>query len=276
MMNDTIRKLLRGEIFGPVVEFEMVLWNGKTVSCERSDAIVMFSRTERALLSIFRDLSELRQVEDALRVAEERLRLETLRIRIAADIHDDIGSTLSSIAIFADLLAKELGASSIRAHELAGRISRDLHRVQDSLHEIVWTLNPENDSLENVALKIHEHAVERLEPAGIAFSLDVPATSAQVHLPMVARRHFYLIFKEAINNLVRHSECRTASVRLECQDNMLLLTVWDDGRGFDAIDPMRGNGIRNMERRASAVGGTLKVTSTPGAGTSVTLSVPLA
>jgi PAS domain S-box-containing protein len=275
MLNATIRKLFQGEISGPVVEFEMLLWNGSTVSCERSDAIVMFSRTERALLSIFRDLSDRRQVEDALRKSEEQLRLETLRTRIASDIHDDIGSTLSSIAIFADLLIHELGQSSARARELAARVAKDLHRVQESLHEIVWTLNPENDSLENITLKIHEHAVERLEPAGIALSVDVPATIAQAHLPMVARRHFYLIFKEAINNIVRHADCRTAAVRLEFHNNHLVLSVSDDGRGFDMNDSALGNGLRNMKRRAKAIGGMLTVTSAPGGGASVSLSVPM-
>jgi PAS domain S-box-containing protein len=274
-LNSAIRRLFAGEVSAPMVEFDMLLWNGISVSCERSDAIVMFSLTEKALLSIFRDLTARRQVENALRKSEERLQLEILRTRIASDIHDDIGSTLSSIAIFADLLVRELGTASLRARELADRVAQDLHRVQDSLHEIVWTLNPENDSLENIAIRIHEHVIERLEPTGIAISIDAPDTITRAHLPMAARRHFYLIFKEVINNLIRHADCRNASIRIGIHDNILMLSVRDDGRGFDANDPVSGNGIRNMNRRAAAIGGTLKVESTPGAGTLVTLSVPV-
>jgi PAS domain S-box-containing protein len=274
-LRESIRQSFSKDPDGTVTEFRLDLWNGERVPTERSDAIINLSPNERVLLSIFRDLTDRKRVEADLRVSEERLKLERLRTQISSDIHDEIGSTLSSSAIFADMIGQEAGEAGGRIHSLAVRVARDLRRVQDSLHDIVWSLNPDNDLLQNITLRIHEHAVDRLEPLGIRFSIEATPEISGEHLPMAARRHFYLIFKEAVNNIVKHAGCTRVDIRIDVIDRKLVMTIKDDGKGFEQSALTSGNGLRNMKRRAAEINAAIEMKSAPGDGTTLVLSVPV-
>jgi len=222
------------------------------------------------------DISEQLRVQEALRHSEERLRLEQMRTQIASDLHDEIGSTLSSISVFNEMLKHELSGSPPRTIQLSQRIEENVRGVQESLHEIVWTIDPENDSLENILLVLQSKAAELLEARGIRFEFMVPEEPVGVHLPMEKRRQVYLIFKEALNNLVKHSSCSQVFMGVYLFEGLFVLTLRDNGKGFARSNVRAGNGLRNMEARAAGIGATLAVDSTQGTGTTVTFRLPLA
>lgn len=207
---------------------------------------------------------------------QKELELERLRRKIATDLHDDIGSTLSSISIFSELARRETEGVAPGAARLLQRIGENARAMLEAMDDIVWTINPENDALEHVTLRMREFAAALFESYGIAFTLALPADPTDTSLPMEVRRHFYLIFKEAVNNAVRHACCRNAAVTLKLQGGRLVLTVADDGVGFDPAREHPGDGLKNMQRRAAAIGGTLTVDARPHAGTTIRLDVPIA
>jgi PAS domain S-box-containing protein len=230
----------------------------------------------KAVTTFSRNITMLKRLQEELRGSEERLKLEKMRTRIAADLHDDIGSTLSSIMLFNEMLRKEIAGDSTKAVQLADRVGENLRSVQESLDEIVWSIDPENDSLDEILLRMQEHAAGLLEARNIGLSVDVPDEPLGIDLPMEKRRQLYLIFKEAINNILKHAECRESTLVVRVEGHELLLSISDDGKGFRTGNGRGGNGLANMSVRAKALGGSLVIGSTEGIGTTVTLRVPVA
>ena len=222
------------------------------------------------------DVTLQRHAQEALHESEKRLRLEQMRVRIAADLHDEIGSTLSSISVFNEMLRQEIRGAAPRALHLLRRVEDNVRVAQDSLHEIVWTIDPQNDSLENILLKLQQHAVELLEARGIRFESLISEQPVAIALPMEKRRQVYLVIKEALNNLVKHAVCTEAFLDVYVDDGFLALTVRDNGKGFERTAVRTGDGLRNMEARASSIGATLSISSGEALGTSVTIRVPIA
>ena len=222
------------------------------------------------------DITWQRRAQEALHESEKLLRLEKMRTQIAADLHDEIGSTLSSISVFNEMLRQEVAGAPPRVHQLVHRVEENLQAAQDSLHEIVWTINPENDALENILLALQQYAAELLEARGIRFEFLVPERSVAIRLSMEKRRQVYLIVKEALNNLIRHAACTQAFLGVYVDESNLTLTVRDNGKGFQRVAAGSGNGLRNMETRAASIGATLMVSSGEATGTNVTLRVPIA
>ena len=230
----------------------------------------------RAVSTFSRNITQQKQAQEKLREAQERLKIENLRARIAADLHDDIGSTLSSTSIFAAMLRKQMPARKGQKKELLARIEKNLVEVQESLYDIIWSVNPENDSLEDIILKMQDYAREVMDVQGIVLHLNLPAAGASQQVPMAGRRLMYLVFKEAVNNVVRHSRCTEATLSVSVTKEAVTITVSDNGRGFDPDKAARGNGLSNMRHRARSIGGTLEIRSGPGIGTAVRLRIPIA
>lgn len=201
------------------------------------------------------------------------LELERVRARISADLHDDIGSTLGSISIFSEMAAREVAGTAPRAIELLGRIGEDSRAMIESLDDIVWSINPRNDSLDDILLRIREHSAEVLEARDISLSLDLPTDTLRLKLPMEKRRHFYLIFKEALNNIVRHAACSSVCISVDVRGDVLSLTLSDDGCGFDLTNGHSGNGLRSMQHRAGLIGAKLNLHTSVGKGTTVVVSL---
>lgn len=201
------------------------------------------------------------------------LAVERLRLRIAADLHDDIGSTLSSIAIAGELAQKEITMPSPRASEALQRITASARSMLEHLDDIVWSINPANDNLDDLVLRMRSFAAELLEPNSIAYTLSAPVDGADI--PMEMRRQVYLIFKEALHNVVKHAACTKVEMVLAVKDGTLQLTVHDNGSGFVVQPEYSGNGLHTMHGRAAAMGGTLVVTSIRGSGTTLCVTIPL-
>jgi signal transduction histidine kinase len=201
--------------------------------------------------------------------------LEQVRARIAADLHDDIGSTLSSISVFSKLAEEETQQNAPGTAQIVRRIGTSAQATLESLDEIVWLVKPGNDSVESIVVRIREYATQLCEAAGIRFVMQSPCHLNHLRMTLEDRRQLYLIAKEAIHNVVKHSACSAATMVLEVRGRELSLRIQDNGKGFVPERPGDGDGLDNMQRRASAMRGRLRLDSLPGTGTTVHLHAKL-
>ncbi|MBO0357716.1 hypothetical protein J0X19_07145 [Hymenobacter sp. BT186] len=206
------------------------------------------------------------------------LALERVRHGIARDLHDDMGSTLSSISILSQIARNhQQQHRPDQAAALLDQIGESSRRMLDAMDDIVWAINPAHDALEDVTARMRSFASDVLEARGIDFTFRVDPSVQGQKLGMQARREFFLLFKEAVNNLAKYAQCQHASILLTYQHGQLHLTVQDDGIGFDPAGPAQGggNGLANMRSRAAALNGQLTIDTAPGQGTTLHLKVPL-
>lgn len=197
--------------------------------------------------------------------------MERMRNTIARDLHDDIGSTLSSINIISQMALKDANGSSSHFQ----RIAQHSSSMMESMSDIVWSINPNNDSLEQVISKMKEFAAEILDPLDIAYTFSGEDNLQAITLDVSMRKNLFLIFKEAINNAAKYSSAEAININFEKKNDSLLLSIQDNGRGFDTQNGSSGNGLRNMKERAANLRGKLELKSSSGAGTKITLSLPL-
>jgi signal transduction histidine kinase/streptogramin lyase len=196
------------------------------------------------------------------------LEMAALRTRIATDLHDDIGANLTRIALLSDVAARSPDAAPLAS---IGRIARE---SVSAMGDIVWAINPKRESLTDLIRRMPQHAEEvfTLRDVDLQFTAAVP--DQIVRLGIDVRRDLLLIFKEAVNNAARHSQCSRASIDLRVRDSRLVLTVEDNGVGFDASRAHEGQGLSSLRRRADRLHGALDIVSIAGTGTTVTLTVP--
>lgn len=205
------------------------------------------------------------------RIAHLR-RLERTRNRIANDLHDDIGSRISSVALRLDLAGRRDGLDPDLASQLEV-LSDSARGVVDELRDSVWVVDADHDDLRSLADRMEQFAGVLLQGRSWSFERDEPLPD--VSLDMEKRRHLYFLFKEALHNAVRHAEATRIDIRLSIRHGRLHLLIRDDGRGFDPDAAHSGRGLTTMRERAQAVGGTLTLTSAPGRGTCLEASAPL-
>lgn len=200
------------------------------------------------------------------------LEVEKLRNSIARDLHDDLGSTLSSIHILSQMALQKKESPD---KGLFSKINVQTASMMDKLSDIVWSIHPNNDSLEQLLSKMQEFAAEILEPKGITYQFEVGEDAVHIKLDLEKRRNLFLIFKEALNNAAKYADSKHLDIRLNVEDRKLNLLIKDDGKGFDMKQTKKGNGLFNMQQRASMMGGSMVIESFPEMGTSIQLSAPL-
>ena len=198
---------------------------------------------------------------------QEVIHLQTIRNKIAGDLHDEIGSTLNSISIYTEVVKKKL-PQEMPELQLIGEASR---KVIDAMSDIVWTINPENDSLDKIIFRMRSLVHGLMKAKKIEYIFEANENMNDLKLPMITRKNFYLIFKEAMNNLVKYSSATRAFISLNTSERGIELLIQDNGIGFDMNEASRGNGILNMNRRAKEIKAELSIESTVGIGTSLEL-----
>ncbi|SDG90240.1 Two component regulator propeller [Dyadobacter soli] len=210
---------------------------------------------------------------------EKLLHIEKVRNRLARDLHDDMGSTLSTINILSSMALDQKSLDEAKSKQYLTTISQSTHQMMEAMDDIVWSINPVNDSMARILARMKETAGAVLEPQQIDYRFETEPSVAELHLSMESRREIFLIFKEALNNIVKYAGCSLVTVGLSRKAAQLMLTIADNGVGFDMPQPgstVRGNGLKNMQIRAGNVNGTLTVVSKPGDGTTITLWMPIA
>jgi signal transduction histidine kinase len=194
-------------------------------------------------------------------------RLQVIRNNIASDLHDDIGSTLNSISIYSAVAKQQVGRD-IPALDVIGENSR---KIIESMSDIVWTINPENDSFEKIILRMRSFAHQILKAKKIEYTFEVDEKLNSVLLPMQIRKNFYMVFKEAINNLIKYSHATRVSISLIEKNKTIFLNIKDNGIGIPVNHETMGNGLLNMSRRAEEIKAELNIVSGNGDGTAIEL-----
>ncbi len=198
------------------------------------------------------------------------LEIERLRLRIASDLHDDVGTNLSSIVLASQIMERKFPLSVDERKELS-QVRSTASQTQDLMRDIVWMLNPQNDSLDDFLRKMKEVAGRLL--AGIPHTFNAPKEQRLDRLGLEFKRSVLLIFKETLNNIVRHSLATHVSIEVLDEEGVFSLFVQDNGIGFEpGTAKTTGSGLESLRRRAEGIGGTLTIVSSVGEGTAVRFS----
>lgn len=229
-----------------------------------------------------------RRLRHRLALLAQQRALERERMRIAQNMHDEIGSKLTKISFMSERAKGELherGPVTSRLESIA-RTSRDLLQ---SLDEIVWAVNPHNDTLEHLAAYLGHYATEYLQNTAVECELHLPPNLPDYPLSSETRHNLFLAFEESLNNALKHSRATRIQVKMRASPKEFEITIEDNGCGFEveAVASLMpgtvlaggkrvGNGLRNLQQRLAEVGGRCHIRSRPGQGTVVTLAMPLA
>ncbi|HEY0678022.1 MAG TPA: two-component regulator propeller domain-containing protein [Chitinophagaceae bacterium] len=213
----------------------------------------------------------------------EILKRQAIRNKIAQDLHDNVGSTLSSISVYSQVAKiHQSQGNSNDLQNVLGRIAATSSEMISEMNDIVWTINPRNDSMQKILQRMESFAKPLLHTQNIQFRFQYDPSVMNVNLEMEKRKNFYLIFKEAVNNALKYSECRNMEVFVHYRHHQIELVVKDDGKGFDRAtidtksrESLSGNGLNNMAMRAKEMNGQCEVVSQPGNGTMVRLKFPV-
>lgn len=224
--------------------------------------------------------ASIRRMKRRLAEIEREHALERERTRIARDLHDDVGAGLTEIAMKAEWVRDEIEATAnAEALGLTDEIRSSAHSLVRGIDAIVWAVNPANDTLERFAAYLVQSTEQFLEAAGIEMRFDIPAELPPGTLTGAVRHRLFLAAREAVHNAVKHADATAVGISLAVDAGRLVLTVEDDGRGFDlaaAGDTPGHDGLDNMQKRLAEIDGICEITTAPGRGTRVTFSVPLA
>jgi ligand-binding sensor domain-containing protein/signal transduction histidine kinase len=202
------------------------------------------------------------------------IELERVRTRIATDLHDDVGSSLSQISILSEVVHRRLKGDEPGLTGPLARIAQVSRQLVDSMSDIVWATNPKFDRLSDLVHRMRRFGSDTLEASDIEFSFHAPPERKRSRLGVDTRRQVYLVFKEAIHNAVRHSGCTQMKIDFQVEHERLLLRLEDNGSGISS-DGQTGQGLASMQRRAQSLGGVLRIDSVPGEGTTIMLEAPL-
>lgn len=201
----------------------------------------------------------------------QKLKVQTLRNKIASDLHDDVGGTLTSIRLYSEIAKKQTKDQQVSV--LLDKIGRNAGEIIHSMSDIVWMINPKYDTFGSVLSRMENFAAEILAPQEIQYTIKKDTDVENLKLSMETRQNIFMIFKEAIHNAAKHADCQTVSIHLSRSKDQLQMNITDDGSGFDERAIQRGNGLSSMESRAAGMHGTITVAASPGRGTSVTLNM---
>ena len=206
---------------------------------------------------------------------QQKKRLEKIRNRIATDLHDDMGSTLSSIRIFSDVAKKQIEEVKPETVPLLDRISNNATSLSENMQDIIWTIRSDNDTLEDLVSRMREFGLRVCDAKNIRFNTVVSQSFKASRLSLEQRRNLYLIFREVLNNAVKYAESTQVDLILNLKGRFLKMEIIDNGKGFDPETVKRGNGLNNLEKRAKEINGQIDIRSAPGKGTAVNLMVVL-
>jgi signal transduction histidine kinase len=198
------------------------------------------------------------------------LRLQRLRAEIATDLHDDIGSSLSQIAVLAEVSRQRLPSAAAEPIGTIAEVSRELI---DKMADIVWAVNPKRDTLADLVSRMRRFAGETLAARNVQLTFLAPESMDGQRLDPRMRRELLLVLKESVTNIARHSGCSEARIALSLHGHHLRMEVQDNGCGFDLHHRPSGNGLSNIEARVRQLQGRLRVDSTPGQGTRLALDI---
>ena len=197
------------------------------------------------------------------------------RNRISMDIHDDLGSGLTKIAILGELAKSQLSEPE-KAKTHLENISNYSRELVDSLQNIIWVLNSKNESLSAFTAYLREYLVNFFDSCNIKAECFFKLINKELHLTETQRRNLFLVVKESCNNIAKHSKCNSANIQFEQTDTEINITIQDNGKGFDpSSSNTAGNGLKNMQERIEQINGTYQISSSKMSGTKIWFQIPI-
>jgi len=204
------------------------------------------------------------------------LEIERTRLRISRDLHDQVSSTLTGIAFFSGAIEEELkNNKSSTLKKLITHITDSIKDAQESMADIIWSINPQNDDWEIILPRFRRYALDLCECNNITCKTSIPESIAIRAVNMERQHNLWLIFKEMVTNAVKHSACSELDIFIELKNKEFYLMVADNGNGFDSLQRSEGNGLKNIQLRTAALKGAVNLSTAPGKGTCWELTVPL-
>lgn len=201
-------------------------------------------------------------------------KMERMRNKIARDLHDEVGASISSIAIYSKIVQNQVSNVDTDNESLLSKINDSATEIMGSMNDIIWNINAKNDDFELIILRMRDQANQLLEATNASLHFHFDEQLYKLKMGMEQRREFYLIYKEALNNIVKYAGAKNVWISIHLSAGGIILTIKDDGKGFDRTQARRGgNGLVNMEQRAASLKGKITIHSVPGSGTTITLTV---
>ncbi|MBS1509593.1 MAG: tetratricopeptide repeat protein [Bacteroidetes bacterium] len=222
-----------------------------------------------SLLIGFLAVNRYRVVQRTNRLIE----MERMRNNIARDLHDDIGSTLTSINILSKMALQQTDNTMLQQN--MKKIKDRSSSIMESMGDIVWAINPQNDTFEKIIFRMKEFTAELLDPLNVNYEFNEEGNFSSLKMDIKKRKDFYLLFKEGINNAAKYSACKNVLITLVEKAGQLQLEIKDDGIGFNEKVVKNGNGLINMRERAAAMDASITIASEPGNGTCISVYVPI-
>ncbi len=203
------------------------------------------------------------------------LAIERVRNKVARDLHDDIGSTLSTINILSSMAKSKMHTDPVKTSSYLSKITDNSQQMMEAMDDIVWSIKPDNDSMLKILARMREYASGILEPKDVEITFNIGEHIQELKLDMETRRDVFLIFKEAVNNVAKYAHCTTTIIELAHSNQRLTMSITDNGVGFNVNLADGGNGLGNMQKRAESLKGTIDISSWQGLGTEVFLNIPV-
>ncbi len=201
-------------------------------------------------------------------------RVQRMRNQISIDLHDDIGATLSNVNILTTLVRRKL-SDEHEAQVHLNRIEEEMQAAGESLDDIIWSVNPKNDTIADITARMRRFSNELFDAKDIISVINIAGDVEKTRIGMYRRRDIWLCFKEAVNNLAKYAKCTHAYIDIELVNKKLCILVKDNGVGFDPLLVRRGNGLSNMEKRVKKRGGSIEIDSKIGEGTCIKIIIPV-
>jgi signal transduction histidine kinase len=199
-----------------------------------------------------------------------------VRARIAEDLHDEIASSLASVKLYSEVVQQQIPSPKKETKDLLQRIRQISGEVSEGIGQIIWSVDPRHDNLSDLLDYIERQSRPSFSAAKIDFQFKRPQQTGSIKLSPDQRRTIYLILKEAITNILRHSNCKFAELLFKHEGNSVEFVLKDDGSGFDIESVEKGHGLENMKKRAESIGAELSIASSPGEGTKLQLKAKIA
>ena len=219
-------------------------------------------------------LVESKKMKIEVQKLERQRDLEQERVRIAQDIHDDLGARVTQMSLLSSS-AQQMPNLPPEARAKFGAVCRLTDDLVRALYETVWSVNPKNDHLDSLVIYASQMANQMCAAANLKCRFEIPDLPDQVPVTSPIRHNVIMAVKEAIHNVIKHGHASEIQICIQHANGVLSIQVSDNGCGFDPSAKVRGNGRNNMERRMRSLQGSSSVASQPGAGTKVTFEFPL-
>lgn len=229
---------------------------------------------EHALVTILQQQESLQQKEIEQLEVVYRTR-EQERLRIAKDLHDDVGASLSSVHLYSELAGKLMDQQPLQARDIISRITDNTQKAMEEMGDIIWSISPSEDEDKTITARIKNYGNHLLAVKNIACEYKVDDALSRKLVNIDARKNLLLIIKEALNNIAKYSKATQVQVKMEEAAGEVRLLVTDNGSGFDEELVKRGNGLKNMGNRCHLLGGRFHLDTAPGKGTTIHCIFPV-